>query len=908
MATLLTTLNQLQARFAPFLARYQYFMQDDPQVAPDDLRETRLMLNRVSKVLHYLGHAYHSLSDIIIDVDQPPPRLLLCRPILIQPPTLVQAGIPIQLEAQISLSADRPTAPAPGNETSSPTENVSSSTATTPTVPSAPAEPRESGATQAGTEPQGQPRPQLIPTGVGGNIPPGFMGLPMMSGGSMRVFTTPVEIRTVWPPNSPRGRPATNNNNNSAAAQNATPSPPANNAQETTSQTVPGTPSQPPQNPPNPTGGAVPNNDGSMEFFMEVTPEAFRGGNLLQNLMQMIGNQLAGGNTPESTQSGSGSAQGNVHQSQARSTQTNPTTATHTRSTARPHVHMTQQAIQGGFDPFLHCYSHHVSQQTRPQRVVAVGPHLNRQDQAATNREAGGSAAQSQPTASNTPINLQSTVASHIAGILDNLSGNSVVSLSQLANMFGPRPGRNPQETSNVNTASRQSTNVPEATAPNVSNANQGARGQPHFLQFLIDIFDQVVQDSPDGLNGPTLDMYMQSLNADPLVEGESLIFDLIMLMVRNLRISDLFSISNGNLTPFERQLGDIRNFFLTQVCQNDTSDSGIARATERIMADFAPIKSALESIPPRDNIDMVRTIDGFFRQRVPPIIQMAINLRPRTEAGESQDTANFVSNIWSTTRDLLTLAVHCSANGQEGVQNACNQVLMSTFSNNRSLPNELHRWTVTNSQTALNSILGDLNTSSSQIEQYVVRKSPNADISENQERGGSSNEPVESMEVDYSPSLGTVETAPIEDPEPLPNVVWGSESWHGQTPEDWVPIITRDVQKQRRQEAQPPFSDAYLSGMPSKRRKLINSAKPDANIRQVISESVRQVVTTAGLSNAAPLDEVAREASESPEIQAAYRNLLQTTVQNNLRNNEDFDPARFPNAALYFSESSTPE
>lgn len=51
---------------------------------------------------------------------------------------------------------------------------------------------------------------------------------------------------------------------------------------------------------------------------------------------------------------------------------------------------MTQQAIQGGFDPFLHCYSHHVSQQTRPQRVVAVGPHLNRQDQAATNREAGG--------------------------------------------------------------------------------------------------------------------------------------------------------------------------------------------------------------------------------------------------------------------------------------------------------------------------------------------------------------------------------------------------------------------------------------------------------------------------------------------------------------------------------------
>lgn len=135
--------------------------------------------------------------------------------------------------------------------------------------------------------------------------------------------------------------------------------------------------------------------------------------------------------------------------------------------------------------------------------------------------------------------------------------------------------------------------------------------------------------------------------------------------------------------------------------------------------------------------------------------------------AGESQDTANFVANIWSTIRDLLTLAVHCSANGQEGVQNACSQVLvslhiflwietalskndvqisqMSTFSNNRSLSNELHRWTVTNSRTALNSILGDLNTSSSQIEQYVVWKLPNSHISENQvDHGSSSNEVVE--------------------------------------------------------------------------------------------------------------------------------------------------------------------
>lgn len=34
MAELLTMLNQLQARFAPFLQQYQNFMQEDPTVEP----------------------------------------------------------------------------------------------------------------------------------------------------------------------------------------------------------------------------------------------------------------------------------------------------------------------------------------------------------------------------------------------------------------------------------------------------------------------------------------------------------------------------------------------------------------------------------------------------------------------------------------------------------------------------------------------------------------------------------------------------------------------------------------------------------------------------------------------------------------------------------------------------------
>lgn len=139
MAELLTMLTQLQTRFAPFLERYQNFMQEDPEVSSEvsylfilfnafvrltwvkykimccilfnflvviycfqNERQTQIMLNRVSEVLHFMGHAYHSLSDIIIRVRTPPPRPLLCRPILIQHSAVVQTGIPIQVEVNIA--------------------------------------------------------------------------------------------------------------------------------------------------------------------------------------------------------------------------------------------------------------------------------------------------------------------------------------------------------------------------------------------------------------------------------------------------------------------------------------------------------------------------------------------------------------------------------------------------------------------------------------------------------------------------------------------------------------------------------------------------------------------------------------------------------------------------------------
>lgn len=105
MSRLLDDLNKIHERLRPFMWTYHRFMAEDPVVdgdsQSDSVRQTQTVINRVSEIMHLLGHAYHSLSDVMVQVSQPPPRPLLCRPILIQHSAVLQAGIPIQVEVSL---------------------------------------------------------------------------------------------------------------------------------------------------------------------------------------------------------------------------------------------------------------------------------------------------------------------------------------------------------------------------------------------------------------------------------------------------------------------------------------------------------------------------------------------------------------------------------------------------------------------------------------------------------------------------------------------------------------------------------------------------------------------------------------------------------------------------------------
>jgi large proline-rich protein BAG6 len=118
---------------------------------------------------------------------------------------------------------------------------------------------------------------------------------------------------------------------------------------------------------------------------------------------------------------------------------------------------------------------------------------------------------------------------------------------------------------------------------------------------------------------------------------------------------------------------------------------------------------------------------------------------------------------------------------------------------------------------------------------------------------------------------------------------------------QEWVPVISRDIQRQRRQPEQPPFSDSYLAGMSNKRRKLVSSGKPQGSVSQVIGKAVASAAAAVGVSNT---EQLAKAAASDSAVQSAYKEEVKKSVQQQLSLNPDFSAERYPNANKYFKPS----
>ena len=128
LAEVMDQYNSAQTRLTGLGERMSTLLRSDAALDNDvDTEEVQQYFDRYSSCLHFLSHAQHAMSDIMLNFSRPPPRQLRARPFMIQ--SVVQSAV-IQSVPVITTSAERPTTTA-GDNTSTTT---SSSTTTSDTA------------------------------------------------------------------------------------------------------------------------------------------------------------------------------------------------------------------------------------------------------------------------------------------------------------------------------------------------------------------------------------------------------------------------------------------------------------------------------------------------------------------------------------------------------------------------------------------------------------------------------------------------------------------------------------------------------------------------------------------------------------------------------------------------------
>ncbi|XP_055378657.1 large proline-rich protein BAG6 isoform X2 [Condylostylus longicornis] len=846
LAEIVEQMRSVQTRLEPYVQQYYEMLDSEPIFDENDTTErenAQRIFDRVSEALHYMSHALHAISDLMLDLSQSAPRYLSCRPILVEQSGFVSSNNYLAPFMQPSneggISVHLPT-----NNNNSAQQNVS-----------------QNQSSQGST---------LSPPGVGTNG----------NGGGGRSTTT------VTPENSSNASSAT------------TPIAGATNPQLQVARLIQAVVNSAPMdadlhvqiNAPNllsvgiPIGAAV----GPGGPFSAITIP--------------VGNQQSANNGQSSTQpnipisltSASNSANSstnateteNNNQEQPRvTTATHPTTSTQTRSTPRPQVHVANmpsswsyrdipENMFSSFDRFLPCSSHHIRDSEQNSNTTE------------STNESGPSAMP----------NL----------VIPNILYRTRPQVRRRrANIFSPAV-RNPAGTVGSNDTSQ--------SASNEINDNNNSTNRPAQNSGTPNNRNPNVADEIQSLSNEELNIPMSIFGS-------------------NLTLRDFIEIA-----PSPNLLNRIRGELLTCIINNLFAGSTITEEnmTNAINTFIQMLNDVLMFLPQFDlpDYDARASVENFLRNRIPFIINLI------HEDSSDDFGTRFLRELIQFVQRLLMILVTCvGRNNAEIYLNQISQMaILSEIAEEQEPRRTLHRHLM----SAITRQLDLTAQNSGEIQQYLVIRRPapeNGQII-------APNITVVPMEIDALPvtnnnnninnnnntstlpanplleisglTLPNPSQRPIDDP--LPTVTVGSEQWHNNFPASWLPIMTRDTERQRRQAIQAPFSDAYISGMSAKRRKLISNSKSPTEVPLLIADGIKKTIQIAGVTQSTSsssnnngnisnnssntnINDISVAIASDSVTQNSYIEALRTSIQDRLKNDQNYDPKKFPNSSKYFSK-----
>lgn len=795
LAQVIQQMRTVQARLNPFIDQYYELLQNEPTFEEADTtgrQNSQRLFDRVSEAFHYLSHAQHAISDLMLDVSRPAPRYLCCRPILVEQSGYVSSNN----YTSYSPSANGPITIQTGSSTPRQQVPTSANSSATPATNSAPT---PAASTSAGADDLSD----------NGNI-------------------VNTEDTTVTPPSTPASAPIVPVGGQSLNASSPIQGLSANhqlqvarliqavvnsapidadfhvqiNAPSILSIGVPMNASVRPQAT---QASATPATDSSTTTAAEPTETSSTS---TESSAPTSSSSSAAATSSTTTSSDSNSNTNSAGLNQARvDTTTHPTTSTQTRSTARPQVQVANipsawnsrvipANMLSSFDRFLPCNSHHIRD--------------------SESRENGANNNNNSINQTFAPPRVQTRVLRRVRRPNStSLPGNLDGIVSPAASTRSPSPSMRSSSGSRATLVGRL------ANCPGGSNHTRNC-----LRNQLISFIGSTMFD-----NSPVSEVGMSAAIEKAIVYlNEILVF----------------------LPQYD-----------TEEYNSRASVEKLVRSTIPLIINLINDTSDIFNFETRLHQELKTLFDRLFGILYVCVGQMNAEL------------------YWGQIKNVVLLAIRKRFKGEA-------LSFLSVQVKDRS------------SDSVTAPLLED-------IKRFLVLRDPTNSTSNNE---------VTPMETDSasgsssSSSHFEMSTPPPQRDDEIPPVIVGSNPWHRNFPATWLPVITRDISLHPRDNVpQPPFSDAYISGMSAKRRKLIQSTKPPHDVKSLLAESVRRAIQTTGLqspSSSNPtqsVDEISNAIATDTTVQASFCETLRNGVKERLKTDTDFNADKFPHTSKYFNK-----
>ncbi|XP_037559203.1 large proline-rich protein BAG6-like isoform X2 [Dermacentor silvarum] len=947
LAPILGEILQLQTRLAPHLQRYQELVQDEPNTQSMTDADVQRLANGVCCALHLLSHALHAVSDLHVNVGARP-RMLRAR--LLGPSqagSIFHTSMPFQ--SQVNIGA----AQSPSTE-SVPTTRISSgTTATSATSTSTQAAPTSSSTspTTGGGGPFSTTGPALLTAQspvVFMELGPGSITIDSISTAVINDLPTPLD-RIVDQPEStipsasstveesPSSQPGSASSQTRAQTTGA--------ATVTTSSGTTGTRASP-----GPFRGLAP-----LSFPLGTALGGALGSSFDPCLPCNSFWTHSQGGTGHLVGSGGSTSQG------ARSSPQGPTQAP---QSANQHDDQLHQMLNGLMTALLH-QPHLVLQRqhmhmgqgsgsessgSRPRATLAGmmpgrSRHMSMRQTPLVYRGNGPTTA----TTASGPNTATAELGQHrrlgsggslwpgpSSGSAQQGPSSATAAQQQQAEKqpaSAEARDREPRSGPATTSTSAVEAPVPKAGQSLESSASSlpGMLAPTYSLQGpLANMVEVVLNDyswEQNLLDAATLlEVFVQENVLSPNLLGEEFATSVLASLSRELTAEDLVSLLGGDRPGRLNRLQGVLQLAVVQhLTPGAVSDLPqlVAPARDALLDRWAAplIQDMQAKGNVRPNVDVQATINGFLSERLHAVL---LHILGPSSENFGQELLSIIQVALS---DLVALASSCFEDGAESLNTifrARVDPILSGLSRNLSCKTRVFfcGWVGAFWKRVFEGLTFSQAATAAIASKYLVQRdnTPARDTSDAISNQNDTTAPR--MDVDHqitdqscavhsAQSLNnggaasiTPENRPVPPPieeEPLP-VILGSESWHASVPSEWVPIITRDIQRQRRQAAQPPFSDAYFCGMPSKRRKIMNGSGAAAENAGSLTEALQRAVQRAGVR--APrngMEAFLTEARQNPALQAAHKLQLRQAVRERLSSDPDFRADRFPNAHKFY-------